>query len=1307
VRRRIVLLFAAAFVVGVLLWAGSIFGGKIIGAALVDEFSEGTGCFVSLENPRLSFFPPRGYVENVSIRNLSDPEDPGFQVRGISVRLNPLPLFFKHLSLRELRLYGATGEYRNKQDGFYRTMDFLFGPPTPDKKNWHSFITSNWKVRVLDVVILASEKNVSALRIRNDEQILDIENISASIIKSNFGLTPNYDFSLRAQSFTVTLQSTVSTRLGQLAAKGSIAPGLIAFEEVELLRDAAVTTSTSSQTLDAQLLKLSGKLELDEPEDRQLNLNFELNLNDEVLKSLYPEISLPEMKFAATGEVLGAFDDPRIEAAFKMRRAEIEQSPDDVSAECDFNELIAKLVLDKRQLALTEVHLGTLTIEGESKLEFNDEKSINSKLHFVSNNNKDQVELCLEEVSTSEDPQSSAFKRLFQLGLADTDFSVELDGQLTPLSLSLTAKGEVNNSNLKDKIFFGAEAELKNDVLRLQLQESGLYRGIARIEELPTIEEQTQTEFVRSEPAGLELDLRYNIGAESVDIERFVAKHYPLRAVLVRLYPFVSTAALDSLGSIINERSLLDFSFSGEGDLKTHLVKGNGNITLTEMELAEDFVLTPISLNLRADGRNLYINDIVASSEGLSVLGSVAVTDWQNLKGELSISMPDAAEVPLWRNRLGEMKANGSGEFKLTGTVTEPEYTGRVLLESQLPGTKRQLASELNINGDGNLLTLSGSLLGKKATVDLRLPFEDGGKVELAVVANKLPVQYVMAEEVTDETKPISPGQLSGHANYNGTKGALLRGTGEIVIDSISALTSGIALSNKKPILISIGDGKLRFKEFELFADEQRLVIDGFVDQQHGWNARVSGQWELGAFSSIAPVLEQFSGRTEVMLSIEGDVSQPQIKGPLTVHDGSLSLPLGKSVVGVDDLEVEALFNGKDFIISKISGSIGSGELKGSGAVYSLVNEEERRVSFDFVADEIVLEPMDHLSVDMAGDIKIRQSDAKQFTLTANLNITEALYEDKTSVADIARSLTGFLIASRNAPQGGFRSRRRGMADSSKWFLDISLNAPGSLIVDTNVIQAELRSDLKVSGPLNEPKVKGEIEVIDGVFAVGSSQFQIINAQMKFRSNVEQIDPSLNILGETVAAAQTGEDHLIQVAVSGRLSEPNVTFSSDSGLTEREILVMLGGLGGDSSFGSIDLASASREDRDLGELLSMNSDLTIQQRLSGLTGITEVKIVPTLSAETGQFSPKVVATRPLIRDLELNFSSELAERDNNTARIDYELLPHLNLSSGWKSRPLSSEATSGSFDIGFIYGNTFPGVSIFPPAIVGDDEDDE
>jgi autotransporter translocation and assembly factor TamB len=483
-----------------------------------------------------------------------------------------------------------------------------------------------------------------------------------------------------------------------------------------------------------------------------------------------------------------------------------------------------------------------------------------------------------------------------------------------------------------------------------------------------------------------------------------------------------------------------------------------------------------------------------------------------------------------------------------------------------------------------------------------------------------------------------------------------------------------------------INNNKVILEESTVIVSDKQLSMSGSLGWESGWDASIDGEWDISAFASQFEQLEQISGGLGIDLRISGELFEPKFSGKLFLRDGNLSFAIGNNIVGANSAFAELELAEDSARINKLVAQLGSGSVIGRGEVKNLTNSSLRKTSLEFVFDKAQIEPLENLAVSFGGSLQLNQEANSPWGISGEVLVKNAVYEEKVDIVSLANYLANFIL--------GFEQKKATeTVETSPVQLDLRILSDNDLVVDTDIAELELRGDLLVRGTPKDLKLDGVLKTLDGNIRLGSIVFSLVSGEIAFASKELGVDPRLAILAESEVKNELGDLQQIRMSVGGTLSLPKVRFSSDSGMTQNEI-VSLFGLGG-SGF---KLLSAGKNKYSIRELIDPRSGARLSDRIIGIAGLKDVNVETGLSQYTGEFVPKVTITRPLSETLDLNFQSQLGGENTSKVGIDYPLSDYFKIVAEWVSRSVtaSTDSTVGSYGIGFEYQKNFPGVDLVP-----------
>jgi autotransporter translocation and assembly factor TamB len=390
---------------------------------------------------------------------------------------------------------------------------------------------------------------------------------------------------------------------------------------------------------------------------------------------------------------------------------------------------------------------------------------------------------------------------------------------------------------------------------------------------------------------------------------------------------------------------------------------------------------------------------------------------------------------------------------------------------------------------------------------------------------------------------------------------------------------------------------------------------------------------------------------------------------------------------------MQARFVNSSIFVDSFTGKIGAGQLVGRLQATEVFDPMRTNVTVIGGFSNVYLEPLDQLSMVVEGETRLNYEPEGGQRIEGDIRLLSLLYENNLSLKRVLAIAKDYMAGTGMVTPVASTIRTKDESVQTK--LDLHVSAENNLIVDTSFAQAEMRSELWIRGTPEHPLVQGSVSVIDGGYGFRSSHFDIVRGEVAFTEKAQQSDPKLDFLAESTATAPSGGEYRIQMFIRGTLSEPEVSFASDGGLSQNQVVQLLGA---GANLDALSFSAGGSSSENLFDLINPASDITLDNRLKGLAGFSDISIAPSVSAATGELVPKVMAVRPLMRQVDLQLQTQLSRDPESEATIKYPLTPYLRLIAGWQNRALTEDVdtTSGAWLAGVGFKKSFPGTSILP-----------
>ncbi len=174
------------------------------------------------------------------------------------------------------------------------------------------------------------------------------------------------------------------------------------------------------------------------------------------------------------------------------------------------------------------------------------------------------------------------------------------------------------------------------------------------------------------------------------------------------------------------------------------------------------------------------------------------------------------------------------------------------------------------------------------------------------------------------------------------------------------------------------------------------------------------------------------------------------------------------------------------------------------------------------------------------------------------------------AIPDLAHRNEPADVRATRARAGILRDEEKARNGGSRPFaLDLVINAPSRMFLRGRGLDAELGGTLRIAGTTASVTPSGGIDLIRGRLDILGRRLDLTEAQVRLEGS---LDPKLRVV-----AANSSDGITSQVVIEGRISQPEISFSSTPELPEEEVLAHLlfgRNLNSLSPFQAVQLANA-------------------------------------------------------------------------------------------------------------------------------------
>ena len=683
-----------------------------------------------------------------------------------------------------------------------------------------------------------------------------------------------------------------------------------------------------------------------------------------------------------------------------------------------------------------------------------------------------------------------------------------------------------------------------------------------------------------------------------------------------------------------------------QGDTAAHLAAPaevtvqSGNIALTPIRLnlgdgaltAEGNVGETIDLSVGLDALPLSIANIILPKLGLN----------GTLDGNADISGPRNAP---------------NVAFDLTGAGLGSEFgtsAGLPPINVDAKGTTADGSLSLDAAVTGGA---AGGRDGLSATASGQIPLAADKSYNLTVDLKSLPL--VLADRIAGNQG--LRGALTGQAQVTGLQASP---EARFKIDGSGLTVRMLSEGGVPPLALSV-EGAYAQNAVNLasasvtgpyglsLSGGGRIPLAG-----PGLDARLNGTVPLQLASPLlAARAASATGQLNINATAAGALADPRLNGNVSLSGGTFTDP--DTNLKLENIRLDVALDTTRVLVRDISADVAAGgDISGSGSV-ELSGPRGYPADINMRFDDVRYTDGTLATTRFRGTLGVSgplvggggQIRGRITLDKTEISIEEGLGSNAGAVLDEIQHLRPpprvvetLRLADVNQPEDTASSSGGGGGGDGGFLLDIRVNAPNQVFIRGRGLDVELGGELSIQGTTSNPAPVGE-------FRLRRGRISILTQRVDFTEGALSLDGDLDPEVNFVAESRSGDVTAI-ITVSGRASDPDITFSSQPELPQDEVLsrLLFNRAAQDlSPFQIAQLAAAAAE------LAGVGGGPGVLSELRSATGLDNLDILTNEDGSTGVQAGKYVADDVYL-DAQTNSNGETEVgvvydvNDNITAR---------------------------------------------------------
>jgi autotransporter translocation and assembly factor TamB len=596
-----------------------------------------------------------------------------------------------------------------------------------------------------------------------------------------------------------------------------------------------------------------------------------------------------------------------------------------------------------------------------------------------------------------------------------------------------------------------------------------------------------------------------------------------------------------------------------------------------------------------------------------------------------------------------------------------PALAGRLALDARVGGTLA--APSLTVAATASDATLAGAPLAAGA-VGARVDWRDGrlaaeidlgGEARLTGGGELVPeraarLEFELTSPRLDRLVALATGgavadlegELAADIVLDWPAGAPPRA--EIRVPTLELAWRGQFLRSLEPLVAYVDGTRLRLASVYLGAaerDADELFVGGTVDFGDDPRLDLHLQAALDA-AWVEPFLAgvDVSGRVDLLATLRGSVARPEWSGQAAWSDGRLLPPTLPHTL--EHGRALLLIYPNALVLDRLRGDFAGGSLEASGRL-ALRDGVLGAYRFEAAGRRLNLRWPSGWQLRGDADLTLL-STASGRAIGGAVELDRAYYfqDIDLSPAELVQRLlsrspvlvpeTDELLASTA--------------------LDVAVRVPGGLRVRNNIARLDGSAELAVRGSLARPVVFGDVVMgADSRVEYGGATYRLDRGVLTF-ANPTRIDPLLDVV-----AATRVQEYDVRLQLSGPLSRPVTTFSSDPPLPDLEILGLLttgaplesGLLSESDPSGTEGSASVAAEALLYGQAASL-----VGARVGRIFGFDRIRVEP-LTANDTVSAARVTVGKRISSRLFVTYSYDPSSTAQDIIQVEWQLSDRLQL----------------------------------------------
>lgn len=286
-------------------------------------------------------------------------------------------------------------------------------------------------------------------------------------------------------------------------------------------------------------------------------------------------------------------------------------------------------------------------------------------------------------------------------------------------------------------------------------------------------------------------------------------------------------------------------------------------------------------------------------------------------------------------------------------------------------------------------------------------------------------------------------------------------------------------------------------------------------------------------------------GHLDVVCALDGTVAEPEVTGQAHLRKGGYENARNGMILR--DVDVKLTTKDSRLVVEQAQGTDGEDGIISLDGWVDLYPDKAFPLQLDLILEDAILLRLDEVTATASGHLTLSGSLREQLVAgklevcPVEIRIPDRLPPEMTELEIIEIDEDG-----KEEQQPPTKP-----SSCSSLTFDVALESPRRVFVRGHGLDAECKAAFRITGSDHEPVITGSVSVVRGYCNFLGKRFSLNEGFVSFDGTVPPV-PRLDVRGEAKA-----DDMTAILRVSGLLSAPEVSLTSDPALPEDEVLSRL------------------------------------------------------------------------------------------------------------------------------------------------------